>query len=59
MSDIIHVFGNHNSLTSCGLAVTYVGEQNVTNNMEACTCTACLKYIIRDALNRFLILDSR
>lgn len=59
MADVIHLYGNNISLTRCGFAISYVGEQSITNNVEQCTCTACLKYMMRDALNRFLILDSR
>jgi hypothetical protein len=56
---MIHLYGNASWTTRCGLDVGSVDVKNVTSNTEKCTCRDCLKYMLRDVTNRFMIVDSR
>jgi hypothetical protein len=56
---IIHLYGNASWTTRCGFDVGSTSIANVTSNTEICTCRECLKYMIRDAVQRFVLIDSR
>jgi hypothetical protein len=56
MQEVIHIFDKSGKYTRCGFSINNL---SMANSVEECTCKACLKFIMRDALNRFLLLDSR
>ena len=58
MNEPMHLHGNNDEWTRCGFTI-FPGGANclTTNDIEKCTCRDCLKYMLRDAMNRFLFLD--
>jgi hypothetical protein len=59
MNEKIHLHGNNNDWTRCGILVNNVSSEQVTNNVEQCTCRKCAIYMLRDVMNRYLLLEER
>jgi hypothetical protein len=55
----IHLYGNSDEWSRCGIPIENIGVANLTNNVETCTCRKCAMYMLRDAMNRYLILEER